>query len=312
MRHLVTGGSGFIGSYLVRELNEENQDVTVFDVASNGRLAGLEKKVTVINGDLLEMSDIINAIKKQRIYSIFHLAGVMTDVCNANPFRAFRINCEGTANILEAARICDVKTVIYSSSITVVDPKAPEPINEESPRSPLDFYGATKLFGELLGSHYHSTYGISFRALRFTTIYGPGRTSGFFTFASDLIRNPALGKAAEVPFGPEMKGTWLYVKDAVRALALAGGLQNKKHDVFNVVGHVLTLGQVADAVKTIIPDAVIRFSNVVRETPYCGAYDVKRAKTELGWRQEYSIQRGVEDTIRETRSHNRISGSDRS
>ncbi|GAI37855.1 unnamed protein product, partial [marine sediment metagenome] len=117
MAKLVTGGSGFIGSYLVRELVRRGEEVVVFDWSRGGRISDIEDRIKVAQGDISDWSQVMNAVKENHVDCIYHLAAMLSLPSEANPWASFRVNVLGSMNILEAARLFDVNTVVFASSM---------------------------------------------------------------------------------------------------------------------------------------------------------------------------------------------------
>ncbi len=118
---LVTGGAGFIGSHIVKELARQGQRVTVLDNLSGGKLENLEpvkNKITLIQGDIRDFATVLDACSK--VNYVLHLAALISVAESmSKPQETAEINVQGTVNVLEAARQCGVKRVVFSSSAAV-------------------------------------------------------------------------------------------------------------------------------------------------------------------------------------------------
>lgn len=123
MAFLVTGGTGFIGSHLVRRLVEMGCEVVIYDVspktAALGEVAG---EVDVVRGDVLDVVSLMDTIKGHGVDRIVHLAYLLITESRENPTRALRVNCEGTNNAFEAARLMGMRRVVWASSAAVYGP----------------------------------------------------------------------------------------------------------------------------------------------------------------------------------------------
>lgn len=170
---LVTGGCGFIGSYVAEKLVELGAHVTILDNLHSGYLRNIEhfkQHVHFINGDIRNKDVCIDASKNAK--TIFHLAAFVSvpksvaepDVCHA-------INIDGTFNILEAARINNVQRVVFSSSSAVYGPVDRSCI-EDMPCAPISPYGYSKWIGELLCKQYTTIFGVSTVMLRYFNVFG--------------------------------------------------------------------------------------------------------------------------------------------
>ncbi|MBP8765174.1 MAG: NAD-dependent epimerase/dehydratase family protein, partial [Ferruginibacter sp.] len=146
---LVTGGSGFVGSNLVKKLiNELQANVTVLDDLFTGNkdfLAGLN--CSFVQGTV-EDADLVNGLVKEAEI-VFHLAARNIIVSNANPREDLSVNVGGTFNVLEACKINGIERVVYSSTASVYGNPKTLPIPEDAPKEFLSFYSASKFSGEV-------------------------------------------------------------------------------------------------------------------------------------------------------------------
>src|SRR3569623_1032994 len=119
MRVLITGGTGFIGAEVVRQLVAEGgHDITVFHVSgAQQRLADIADRVTLIRGDIGNMSHVLDAVKRSRPEAIFHLGAILSTASDLDPSAAMHANVNGTFNVLEVVRILVVPQVLCASSI---------------------------------------------------------------------------------------------------------------------------------------------------------------------------------------------------
>jgi len=297
---LVTGGGGFIGSYLARELVGKGQMVVAFDSSPDTSLIkDILGKVKFVRGDVSDLVDVMSVVKGEEVEDVYHTAALLVDACEEKPAKALKVNVEGTVNVLEAARLHGVRKVVFISTAGVFSPNLPTPVRDDAPKYPTSVYGATKVLCELYGLKYLRSYGVDFRGLRFPIVYGAGRTRGGSAWGSRLIEEPALGKPVQVPYRSEGRSAWLYVKDVVRALVLAHDAADPKKRIYNIAGDSCSIAEVAETVKTFIPQAGIRYGTQRLEGNE--SYDDSNARKELGWSQAYPLRKGVEDHIAEIR-----------
>ena len=177
MKVLVTGGAGFIGSHLVRQLLAADHEVTVLDNVSTGTWQHLpEGKDTCTCWEM----DIRDKAAREKMEQgkfdvIVHLAGqTMVDVSIKDPEFDAAENVMGTLNVLEAARHSGVKRIIFASTAASYGDVAEDklPIREEETLAPMSFYGLTKVTVEKYLKLYHDLYGLDYVALRFANVYG--------------------------------------------------------------------------------------------------------------------------------------------
>lgn len=172
-RALVTGGAGFIGSYVVEALIAEGAYVTVLDNLSTGSYENIKPhrdKIAFITGDITDLRACISASRDKDI--IFHLAAdVSVPASLDDPQHCYATNVMGTTNILEAARKNNVKRVVFSSSSAVYGTQEGV-CSESTPCKPTSPYGHSKFLGEELCKHYSQTFGVGTVCLRYMNVYG--------------------------------------------------------------------------------------------------------------------------------------------
>ena len=155
MSILITGGAGFVGLEIARQLLAQDAGpVTVFSRnPSPGRLGDLADQVTAVAGDVGNFSHVLDVVKQARPRVIYHLGAMLSVPSDADPASAIQTNAMGTFYVLEAARLFDVEQVIFSSSVGTYGRDMPDgPIDDLTIQRPIFFYGATKAFGEHMGS----------------------------------------------------------------------------------------------------------------------------------------------------------------
>ncbi|MBI2832245.1 MAG: NAD(P)-dependent oxidoreductase [Chloroflexi bacterium] len=302
MSYLVTGGTGLIGSRIVRNLVKEGGQVVVYDLFPEGSflqqmLTDEEKKrVKIFRGDVLDLPNLLHTIKNNNVEKIIHLAALLTEAAEANPQLALKVICEGTNNIFEAARILGLKKVVWASSASIygAQEKYGAAIPNDAPHYPTGIYGACKSFDENMALHYSERYGMDICGLRYCVVYGPERYGGAsFGLTRELIENPALGKPGKVPLG-DAEVNWLYAEDAASATVLAAKAPRTKTKNFNTSGDVRTVKEVADYVRKLLPGADITLLPGRRLN---WRYDTSRIEEELGFRSQWTVERSVKDMI---------------
>ena len=180
-RFLVTGGAGFIGSHVVRQLLQEDvQEVIVYDNFARSSISNLgdsikdpRLKLNPYGGDIRDV-DILNKTL-EGVDGVFHLAAMWLLHCKDFPRTAFDVNIQGTFNILEACVNNNVARLVYSSSASVYGDAVEVPMTETHPFNNRNFYGATKIAGEAMARAFYDRYGLNYVGLRYMNVYGPNQ-----------------------------------------------------------------------------------------------------------------------------------------
>ncbi|MGB5987306.1 MAG: NAD(P)-dependent oxidoreductase [Desulfobacterales bacterium] len=299
MRALVTGGAGFIGSYLIPELLRRGFEVVAFDMAGDpAALASVHDKITYVQGDLSSGPELYRVMMTEQITDVFHLGSILAGPCEENPRRGFQVNFESTLSLLEASVALAVKRVIMLSSISVFGRDVGEPVADDAIKNPETIYGQTKLASEHLLRWYHRNCRLDTRALRFTWVFGPGRTRGITAlWSSNILDAVARGESLVVP-NPDETGDWLYVKDAVRAIMMLYDSQNPAQRIYNIAGGVHSIREVVNIACKLKPGAAIKLiEDGGRQSPYPAAYDDGPARREIGWQPSYTIENAVKEHL---------------
>ncbi|MBN1101922.1 MAG: NAD-dependent epimerase/dehydratase family protein [Deltaproteobacteria bacterium] len=306
---LITGGSGFLGLLLARDLIAEGKRIVVFDLKSpDSLMRAWADRVIYRRGDITDFSQVLNAVRDCSVEGIIHLAALLSEPSEANPWASINVNAMGAYHVLEAARLFGVKKVLITSSLAVYVNNLCkfDVITEETLQRPQIIYGVTKVFTELLGLYYQRKFALDVRGIRLPVIIGPNVESpGFGQYHSQLIQSAVLGRPFEVKVPEDTAVPLLYVKDAVASLrtlfhASAEGLVTRIYNVGQIMPPP-TVGDVARTVRKHYPEAQITFrpdpvlTEVARNTPREIRCD--EAREEWGWRVSYSLDEMVKDFI---------------
>jgi nucleoside-diphosphate-sugar epimerase len=312
MAILVTGGTGFIGAQVARVLVHKGERPVIFDINDRKTLLkGIAEKVTIVKGDVSNSSHVLNVVKQHKIDIIYHLGSMLSVPSDADPWSSFRVNAQGTLNVLEAARILGVKQVIFSSTLgTYGSDIREEIIDDYTLQRPTLFYGCTKVFAELMGRFYKRKFGLDFRGVRYPSIIGPGvKTPGIVQYNAWAIEQACKGKAFKIWVTPETKCPVMYYKDAALSIIQCADapLEKIKMVVYVLGGMFLSAQELVDQIKTFIPGAQLTFepdtalAEMIRVLSK--PVDDRHAREEFGWENQYPIGRTIEDFIKEMREN---------
>lgn len=302
MSVLVTGGCGYLGLHVLKRLLEEGWSVVSYDlnIVSEDLLKqfyGIDtKKVKLVRGDVLETTKILETVRRYGITHIVHLATLLTRESEENPPRAYRVNVEGTINLLEVSRVMDLEKFIFASSEAIYGITGDEPIREDHPKNPISIYGITKLTAEYIGLKYHEIYKFDFIALRYPMIYGPGAFAGGARLINYMIEGAVKGVRVVIPFSSRMRVEPLYVYDA--AMAVHSALKSKKMlgGAYNIgIGRIYSLEEILEVLRELYPKVDISFGEASGYFiyPVQGPLNIERAQSELGFRPAYDLVSGI-------------------
>ncbi|MBA2625481.1 MAG: NAD-dependent epimerase/dehydratase family protein, partial [Acidimicrobiia bacterium] len=214
-RVLVTGGAGFLGSALVRELCAAGTSVVVLDDLSTGRAVDLAPEAELLVGDVADPAIVRKAAGGCEV--LFHLAAARAVPRSIEePLETDTANVHGTLAALVAAREAGVRRVVLASSSSVYGQPAVVPTPESAPLAPASPYGVSKLAGEHYGRVFGELHGLEVVALRYFNLYGPGQRADLVhaTLVPRLLAALRGGGRPEVHGDGCQRRDFTYVSDA--------------------------------------------------------------------------------------------------
>jgi UDP-glucose 4-epimerase len=313
---MITGGSGFLGTYVARVLAERGDRVVVFDAAGPvPELAALtarfERQIVYVRGQILDLSSLLRGVQQHRVERIFHAAALYDPPYSLEePALTFQVNVNGTINVLEVARFLGLQRVVQSSSIAVYAPRQYEPIDELHPillpsaGNPLGAYGASKAAAEIVGLSYYSSNGVDFIALRNSAIYGYGMR--YPMYIKPMVENSVRKLPTRFATGGDMRRDYTHVKDIAQAVlkALDVPASTLTQRIFNIgSGTMHSATQVAETVRKILPEADIEIGAGLSELEQSdmrarGMLDLTAAQQQLKYEPLYALEDGIRDYIK--------------
>lgn len=298
MRVLVTGGAGFIGSWIDKSLIRKGHQVTVFDNLSIGFRDQIPAGAKLFKGDVLSKNDLRKAMRGQD--AVIHLAAKsIIPESVKNPEETFEVNLVGGQNLLEVMRELGIKKIVYSSTAGVYGKPVKVPIDEDDPKWPISPYGATKNSFELLLHAYHANYGFDVTMFRYFNPFGPGESHDPETHAiPNFITATIAGKSIPLYWKGKQGRDFFYVEDIAEAHAL--GLKQKGFHYYNLGSGKAT--RVIDLVRLIFKIAgketsIEDLGERPGDPPELLA-SIKKVRRELGWKPKTSLEDGLRKTIR--------------
>lgn len=305
MAVLVTGGLGFIGSHVVREFLEHDEEVVATQFGGEQVAPFLEthlgRCLTIEPLDVASPHAVIDVCRRQRIESIVHLAG--PPIGAASSIEEYRINMAGLLNILEAARIVGVRRVSIASSIAIYM-GLEGPLTEDMPVRLRPFHPieAFKKAEELLGQYLTAASQIDFVSLRLASIYGPlYRTLRHWpaqlVHAALSGRSAPLDIAGILPFYSDDQASDLcFVADCARGVRLVHNSLRLKHNSYNIGGgQNVTNRRFAEAAASVFPGLEIRMEQGVGPFNWPNSIlDLTRAAQDADYVPRYTIEQALE------------------
>lgn len=299
---LVSGGAGFIGSKLVRELIKESANVVILDNFTSGDLANIEEikdKIEIINGDIRD-SDLPKILKKHRVDYIFNLAAFpFIPECYDKPQEFFDVDARGVLNIMLAAKETGVKRILQYSTSEVYGTAKYVPMDENHPTLPCSTYAVSKLAADRLCFTLHHEQKIPVIILRQFNVYGPRITQPYVI--AEVIKQ--LSKSNKLKLGNiNASRDFTYVGDAAK-----GAISLMKCDA--AVGEVVNMGsgkdwsikELAEIVGSLMGHKSVEFEIVQKRLR---PLDVERLQADYskmnrltGWKPTTSLEEGLKKTI---------------
>lgn len=292
MKAFLTGGYGFVGRHLCKELVKQGHELVI--LKRDHAPPSFDVPATVVDGDLSSVLNLERILAEYEINTVFHLAA-QTQVSTAvkNPLSTFEINIAGTYNILEACRRQNTNRIIFASSDKCYGRSEP-PYDENTILDTDRPYESSKACADIIARTYANTYGMSIAVTRSVNIYGPGHLN-FSTLIPGTIRR-VLRNESPVIKG-DMARDWLFVEDVISAyVALAN---SKATGAFCLGSGVAT--NVKDVIKKIITLMGSDIKPVGIEDKIgeiqCQWSTFNRAKKEINWEPKYTLDQGLLKTI---------------
>ncbi len=309
-KNLITGGMGLIGINIARDLLDTDEEVFLFDTRSElpASAHDLDGRVKILTGNISNWVHVLEAVKKSNTDCIYHSAALLSQFSELYPSSGFRVNLEGTYNVLEAARLFGVKQVIFPASRSTFGPSSPDVVYDDTPQRPTTTYSITKLGGELLGEYYGNKYGFDYRGLRFPVIIGVGRQlSPPISDIDSIIQASFQGKSFVSRLDPEVPINLIYVKEVVHAFSVFKKIDASQlsRRTYNIKGFTITANELVETLKQFFPKVNIMFETDISESALrlrkamAKEMDDSLAQKEWGWQPKYLLEETVKDFLTE-------------
>src|SRR5437868_4292183 len=296
---VVTGGAGFIGSELVRQLAATGAPVVVIDNLMNGKrenLAGVAGRVTLLQEDVRRVASYASVLREADV--VYHLACLGVRHSVHSPVENHDVNATGTLRLLEASRAAGVPKFVYVSSSEVYGTAKWVPMTEDHPTFPCTVYGGAKLAGEAYTRAFNRTYAYPTVVVRPFNTYGP--RSHHEGDSGEVIPKFLLRCLAGKPMVVFGDGTqtrdFTYVSDVARGIRLAGFAEAAVGETINIgSGREISINELASTIAT---TAGRDGADVVHDEPRPGdvlrlCADMSQARSLLGYGVSVTLADGL-------------------
>jgi nucleoside-diphosphate-sugar epimerase len=317
---LITGGTGFVGRTIARQLLERGEEVCLVDLkplSLEGRftLGALAERAAIEIGSIDNWPSVFEAVLRHRPRRIVHAATIIDPTFLArNPITNLQVNVNGTIHVLEAARLLGVERVVYFSSIGVLPPKQYEPIDANHPiflaRSGRNetYYGAAKIAGEAFCFAYAREHGLDCRIIRPSAVYGFGMS--WPIYVKPMVEGAVRGEPVRFATGGGYPRDYTHVEDvAGLTTAMLEAPVDADSIFYGATGEPLvTTAEVAAIIRELVPGADVEIGDELSpeeaaEVPFRGRLSIENARRQLGWRPRFAyIRDGIADYVERYRA----------
>ncbi len=312
---LITGGLGFVGSYIAKDLIEQKTvdkvicldnfasyvDVTNQDYQDyrKSRFEGILENVIIERGDAKFYGVINNVIEKYRPKYIFHLASLpLAKIDNLNVQEAFESSVTATSNIIEICSTIkdyNLDRFIYTSSSMVYGNFSEEEVSEESACNPIEIYGTAKLCGEKATEGLCNYHDIPWTIIRPSAVFGP---TDMNNRVSQLIIDKAMSNENIDVYGEDEKLDFTYVKNLSSGFVKTATHKNGVNQVFNITnGKAHTIIQYIEEVKKYIPNIKYKIHERDKTRPKRGTLSNEKVLNTINFEPSYTFEEGIKEYV---------------
>jgi nucleoside-diphosphate-sugar epimerase len=305
----VTGGCGFIGAWIVKQLLDAGDRVTVFDMTLFTKrwesilTAAQIASIAFVQGRVDE-PELVDAIVAAAPDAVIHLAGVQVPACRDNPVMGARVNVIGTLNVFEAAKAVaaagrPAPRIVYASSAAVFGPDAEyateTAVGDASAPKPSSHYGAFKLCCEFAARAYWLANGLPSVGLRPLTVYGPGRHAGITSFPTRAVAAAVKGVPFDIPF--RGKTSYIHVREVADMFVTAAKQAAADAKVYTVGGDTADTATFIGLLDKAAPGAASLITSSGGDLPIASTLDDAALRADYPGLLRISLADGVAETV---------------
>lgn len=306
MRVAVTGGAGYIGSTLIRNLLHEGHEIISLDNQTIGDYKYLRrlktKHANLLEGDVRDSKKLDFAFKGAD--AIVHMAALSDlEVCNEKPEEAVSVNVYGTLQVVEAAQRNCVRRLVFCSSAAVYGAPASIPVTERHALHPINLYGITKLGGEKIINAGHHNYGVETINLRFGNVYGVGIFTNWIGVIPKFVSLAIEGKPLTVYGDGTSTRDFVHVEDIARVISISLSKNKIGGETFNIGNETTTIKEIADIISKEVEIATGKKVKIVYLSPRTGetkefSYNTAKIRHALGFVPKWKLRDGIEQIVK--------------
>ena len=299
MHFAVTGGAGFVGSYLVKLLVKEGHKITVIDNLHKGKKENLASVINKIKFQKIDVRD-YQSLEKilKNIDGVFHQAALtLVQDSFSRPEEYFDVNVHGTENIFKLANENKFK-VVYASSSSVYGHKLETPITEDAERNPINPYGKTKLEDEYLVEKY-SKLNTEIIGLRYFNIFGKGQTIEYAGVITKFLDRINEGKSPIIFGDGSQIRDFIHVNDVAKANLMAMNSKSSNLIVNIGTGNAISILELANMIintSGLKIDPI--FTEALEGDIEKSFADISQAKKHFGWKPKIKLQDWLKEILR--------------
>jgi len=312
---LVTGGCGFIGTWIVRRLLDDGDTPVVFDIARVTKrwemlLTAAEIERLEFHAARVDEDAFAAAVVARKPDAIIHLAGLQVPACRENPVAGARVNVLGTLNIFEAAKALKASTgsapgLVYASSAAIfgADSDYDEAsLNDQAQPKPNSHYGAYKLCNENCAKAYWLANQVPSVGLRPLTVYGPGRDTGMTSFPTRALAAAVKGQTFDIPFsGPT---AYLHARECADMFVQCARGAQTGAKVYTVGGEIADSRAFIRVANEILPGADKLITCSGGDLPVASKMDDASLRKDYPGLVRIGLKQGITETVAKFKAMN--------
>ena len=301
--YLLTGGNGNLARQMAKQLLDEGNKVVLLDIMPSDSPVSGVKEVT---GDIANHKILEDIFKENKPEFVCHMASLLSGSSEKDLRRSLDVNVGASLNLLQLSTDNKVKCFFFPSTAATYGSGLMDPLPEDFPQWPENFYGVTKVAVERIGTYFYFKKGLNFRSLRLPFVISQFAPPGALTaFASHAFVKAAAGEHVIFPVRTNTVISAIYVKDVIQGVFqfMNAPDDNLSRRVYNVQGFSPMAGTIASSIKSHLPDFSYAFEpdpDVVRLTDALPARIIDdAARLDWGWKPFFGLSNMTEDFLRE-------------